>query len=312
MTTVIDVGDDAHRFGIGRRFLPVPAALWPPTVAGRGMVELSVAPGTPVFASTEGRVVEAAGHVAGEVVIRDVDERLIHYRRLLPSSVQVREGDRVAAGRLLGVAGPSTPQGHTTVAFGVRSASDVWLEVTDELCGAGDPDELFHPRPGIVGDPLEAAAGPQPGGPALAAAEGATTGEAAPTIERPAEPVGAPPPAVGAERRRRRRPADPRRIAATGPPASPADTGPAGPPKLPVTASPAAATAPEPPPEPDPISAPPPAVEPTPGPVTASPAEEDGPEQLPPRPPAAEDDGAAADPQDVFRKLGGRSRRRQR
>lgn len=137
---------------VGSRFLPVPAALLPPLSGTEpGMIDVAVPRGTPVYSVEAGRVVQASGATVGEVVVRGENGTRFHYRRLMPSSVAVAEGDAVDAGAVLGLVAASV--NASTLAFGIQAVDGNWKVAGDELVGLADPSELFllPPRAGDAG-----------------------------------------------------------------------------------------------------------------------------------------------------------------
>lgn len=164
--------------GRGGRFLPVAASVFPPLggegedgVDSRpeGSVLLPLAPGTPVHAVAEGRVIAAEAGAVGEVVLRIDGEVRLTYRRLQPSSVRVGRGDRVDAGDLLGVVARAADDGAAALELSARQADGAPADIADLVVGAADPLELFlvpPPMPGLVvrrrspspADPAEPAA----------------------------------------------------------------------------------------------------------------------------------------------------------
>lgn len=333
LTTATEAVDGATPSGMGRRFLPVPAALWPPLAWEPGPVELTVASGTPVHAVGDGRVVDASTGIAGEIVIRDDDERLVHYRRLLPSSVRVHEGHRVRAGQLLGVVATVPASASPTLSFGIKSSAGQWLDVSEVLAGAADPDELLLGASPVMGDPLAAEATPTDAQSSTAPSPRVLRVEGPSDADQRLNPEQEPSGDRASDRtgeRRRRRPADPRRIAA-----APAMAGPSGGDGNERRGPQPAPPAPQPAPDgsADVSGGPSPSgVDPSSGaseaamdpPERAAPATEAEAQPSPtqPRPPAAADastttesageEAEERDPQDVFRKLSGRSRRKER
>lgn len=123
------------------RFLPVaePVITRPPEP---GTIRIFVPVGTAVHVIEEGRVAEIDEHIGGEVTVRAVGDRFYHYRRLLPSSVCVESGVRVAAGTIIGTVGESIDDDPPCLVVGLQSGDGTWADICTDLVGLSDPGEL--------------------------------------------------------------------------------------------------------------------------------------------------------------------------
>src|SRR4051812_10534737 len=124
----------------GRRFRPLPGPLPAPAGPATGQVALVAAAGTPVHAVESGTVSGPKGQ--GEPLRLRADSGIIFsYAGLAPTALTVHDGDRVAAGMILG-----TLTGlMSSVELPVLSAVDdggADVDVADLLVGAADPNEL--------------------------------------------------------------------------------------------------------------------------------------------------------------------------
>ncbi len=123
------------------RFLPVAEAI---IVAGKepGPIRIFVPVGTAVHVIEEGRVAEIDEHIGGEVTVRAAGDRFYHYRRLLPSSVCVESGERVAPGAIIGTVGDAIDDDPPCLVVGLQSGDGSWADISAELVGLCDPGEL--------------------------------------------------------------------------------------------------------------------------------------------------------------------------
>ncbi|HLL64146.1 MAG TPA: hypothetical protein VK453_00185 [Micromonosporaceae bacterium] len=137
---------------VGGRFQPLPG----PTAgvaagSGAGRAAIIAVTGTPVHAVEAGIVHASMGQ---PLSVRGDSGLTFEYDGVLPASVTVGDGQRVAAGAILGTVGGArnSTVDSLTLVLGITDGAGAEVDAVDFLVGATDPNELGHAAIGSGAD----------------------------------------------------------------------------------------------------------------------------------------------------------------